>query len=73
MVVLEKVKELLQGRIVLQLESVPERPFRLAVLLFCRGDGLGEAKEWQGEVDETVLVIFQLVLAIDDLRLSLIR
>lgn len=37
------------------LEPVPERPFRLVILVLWRHDGLGEGKEGQGQVGEPVL------------------
>ena len=65
---LEPVYDLLQWRIITELEAVPERPLRVAILLLRRRDGLGEAEEGQGEVDETVLVRLELPLAVDDLH-----
>ncbi len=39
----------------------------LTHLLLGRGDWLREPKEWKCEIDETVLVILELVLSIDHL------
>ena len=64
----EPVDNLLERRVVLELEAVPERPLRVAVLILLRRDGLREAEERQCEVDEAVLVVLELVLAIDELR-----
>ena len=65
---LEPINKLLQCRVVLELEAVPERPLSLAVLALLRCDGLGEAEERQREVDEAVLVVLELLLAVDELR-----
>ena len=65
---LEPVDDLLERRVVLELEAVPERPLRVAVLVLLRRDGLREAEERQCEVDEAVLVVLELVLAVDELR-----
>jgi len=54
--VLEKVDDLLESGIVVELETVPERPFSLPVFLLRCEDGLREAEERQSQVDESVLV-----------------
>jgi hypothetical protein len=66
-VVSEVCDEFFKRGVVVQLESVPKGPFSLAILELGGGNRLGKAKEGQSQVDETVLVIFQLVLAVDDL------
>lgn len=45
MVRLEPVDDITEGRVVLENESVPERPLRFAVLLLGSSDGFGEAEE----------------------------
>ena len=67
MLLLEPIDNLLKRRVVLELEPVPERPLGLAVLALLRRDGLGEAEERKREVDEAVLVVLELLLAVDDL------
>ena len=67
MLLLEPINNLLERRVVLELEAVPERPLSAAVLVLLRGDGLGEAEEGKSKIDEAVLVVFQLVLSIDNL------
>ena len=65
---LEVVHDLLERRVVLELEAVPERPLRVSVLVLLRRDGLRETEERQCEVDKAVLVVLELVLAVDELR-----
>ena len=68
MFLLEPVYDLLQWRIIAELEAVPERPLHVAVLVLLRRDGLGETEERQREVDEAVLVVFELGLPVDNLN-----
>ena len=68
MLALEPVNDLLERRVVLELETIPERPLDVAVLVLLRRNGLREPEEGQRKVNEAVLVILQLVLAIDDLE-----
>ena len=63
----EPSDELLQRRVILELKTVPKRPLHTTVLALLRGDRLREPEERQSEIDETVLVVFELVLAVDDL------
>lgn len=42
---LEPVDDLLQRRVVIELESIPERPFDLTIFALLGGDGLGETEE----------------------------
>lgn len=67
MLLLEPVDDLLERRVALDLEAVPERPLGLVVLLLGGRDGLREAEEGEGEVDEAVLVLLNVVLTVDDL------
>ena len=68
MLLLEPVNDILQGRIVVEREPVPEGPLYVAILLLLSCDRLGKAEEGQGEVDETVFEVLQLVLAVDELH-----
>lgn len=61
------IHNLLQRRIAPKREPIPKRPLRIHILLLLRRDRLREAKERQREVDEPVLVVLELVLAVDDL------
>ena len=64
---LEPVDDLPQGRIVLELNAVPERPVSVAILALGRCDGLREAEEGECQVDEPVLVRLNVLLPVDDL------
>lgn len=64
---LEPVNDLRERRVVLELEAVPERPLGRAVLLLGREDRLGKAEERQSQVDEAILVLLNVLLAVDDL------
>lgn len=65
---LEPVNDLLQRRVAVDLEAVPESPLLVLVVLLLGGSNrLGEAEEGKCEVDETVLVLLNVVLAVDDL------
>ena len=67
---LEPVDNLLEGRVVLELDTVPERPLSVTILALGRSDRLREAEEGQSKVDEPVLVLLNILLAIDDLCLQ---
>ena len=67
----EPVDDLAQRRVVGELEAVPQRPLRAPVLVLRRRDRLGEPEERQREVHEAVFVVFEFVLAVDDLRAKL--
>lgn len=83
MVGLEPRQDLLQSRVVFELESVPERPGSLAILFTISGclrvsywqiylvlsssNRLREPEERQCQIYETVLIVLQLVLLINDL------
>ena len=69
-VVLEEVHDLLQRRVVLELKAVPERPLRFIILVLGSGDRLRESEERQCQVHEAILVVLQLVLAINYLNTS---
>jgi len=57
MVRLEPINDLTESRVILENESIPERPLRFAVFLFGSSDGFGEAEERQSKVDEPILVV----------------
>ena len=65
---LEPVYDLLQWRIITELEAVPEGPLNGAILALLGSDRLREAKEGQGEINKAVLVGFECLLSVDDLR-----
>lgn len=67
MIVLEPSDKLLQSRIVLELQAVPQRPFCVTKLILRRRDRLRETEERQSEVNKSVLVFLEFVLAINDL------
>ena len=46
MILLEPIHHFLQRRIIPELETIPQRPFRLAILLLRRSYWLREAEEW---------------------------
>ncbi len=63
----EVIDDVLERRVVLELEPVPERPVDAVVSALLRRDGLREAEERQCQVDEAVLVVLQFLLPIDEL------
>lgn len=68
---LEVTHELVQGHLLVpvvgQHEPVPEGPLVAVVRLGRSLDGLGEIDEGQGQVGESVLVLLQLLVALDKL------
>lgn len=90
MLPLEPLDDILQRRIAIDVETVPDSPLDFAVLrmgqshsdiiiatptsthcthlLLGGSDWLRETKEGQRQVDEAILVILELLLAVDDLR-----
>ena len=70
MVVAEPVDNLAERRVVGELETVPQRPLHSAVLILRGRNRLREPEERQGEVDEAVLVVLKLVLAVNDLDIG---
>ena len=68
MIFLEPIHDFLQRRIVLELEAIPQCPFRLAIFVRRRSDWLGEAEEWQSQVHKSILVTLELLLSIDNLN-----
>jgi len=66
----EPIDNFFKSGVVIEREAVPESPLRRSVLVLLGRDRFGEAEEWEGKVHEAVLVIVELVLAIDELRVS---
>lgn len=60
----------LQGGIILELEPIPKRPLGFAILVLGSRNGLRETKEWKREVNESIFVVLELVLPIDNLDIS---
>lgn len=63
--------EFSQGNI-FDLESIPQLvnsdiPILAYVFILGTCDGFAEAKEWQCKVDETILVLLDVVVAVEDL------
>lgn len=67
---LEPVYDVLQRRVVAELETVPQRPLGRAVLELRGGDGFREAKEGEGKIDKSILVLLQLRLAVNELNVD---
>lgn len=67
MLCFEPRDEVIERRVVGKLESVPKRPFSGAVFTFRSCDRFGETKEWQCKVNKSILVVFELLLAVNDL------
>ena len=65
---LEPVDDFLECRVARELEAIPERPLDLSILALLGSDRLREAKEGQGKIHKAVLVGFECLLSIDDLR-----
>ena len=67
MFLLEPRDDLLEGGVVLELEAVPQRPLCRSVLVLLGRYRFRETEERQGEVHESIFVVLEFVLAIDDL------
>lgn len=67
MLLLEPRDDLLERRVVLELEAIPQRPLRRPILVLLGRYRFRETEERQGEVHEPIFVVLKLVLAIDDL------
>lgn len=67
MVGLEPCDKLLQSRVVLELQAIPQSPFRVTKLFLLGRDRFRETKERQSEVHKSVLVFLEFVLPINDL------
>lgn len=64
---LEPRDDLLEGRIVLEHEAIPQRPLRRPVLVCLGRYRLRETEERQREVHKPVFVVVEFILAVDDL------
>jgi hypothetical protein len=67
MLLLEPRDDLLEGRVILKLEPIPQRPLRRPVLVLLGRYRFRETEEGQGEVHEPIFVVIELVLAVYDL------
>jgi hypothetical protein len=67
MLLLEPRDEILERRVILKLEPVPQRPLRRPVLGLLGRYRFRETEERQGEVHEPIFVVIELVLAVYDL------
>ena len=67
MLLLEPRDDLLERRVVLELEAIPQRPLRRPILVLLGRYRFRKTEERQGEVHEPIFVVLKLVLAIDDL------
>ena len=67
MLLIEPCDDLLESRVILKLEPIPQRPLRRPVLGLLGRYRLRETKEGQGEVHEPIFVVIELVLAVYDL------
>jgi hypothetical protein len=67
MLLLEPRDDILERRVILKLEPIPQRPLRRPVLLLLGRYRFRETEEGQGEVHEPVFVVIELVLAVYDL------
>lgn len=67
MILFEVSHDFLQSGVILELKAVPESPHCLSVLGLRCGDGFRESEEWQSQVNETILIVFQFLLSADDL------
>ena len=67
MFLLEPCDNILERRVVFEHKAIPQRPLRRPVLIFLGHNWLRETEERQGEVHESIFVVLEFVLAIDDL------
>jgi len=49
--------ELLERRVIFELQPVPKGPFSVLEFVLCGSDGLRETEEGQSKVDKTVLEV----------------
>jgi hypothetical protein len=64
---LEPRDDLLERRVVLEHEAIPQRPLRGPVFVFLGRYRFRETEERQGKVHEPVFVVLEFVLSINDL------
>lgn len=67
MLLLEPPDDLLERRVILELEAIPQRPLCRPILVLLGRYRFREPEERQGEVHEPVFVVLELVLAVNDL------
>jgi hypothetical protein len=67
MLLLEPLDDVLERRVILKLEPIPQRPLRRSILVLLGRYRFRETEEGQGEVHEPVFVVIELVLAVYDL------
>ena len=67
MVSLKPSDELLERRVILELQPVPKGPLSVFEFVLCSSNGLRETEERQSKVDKAILEVLKLVLAINDL------
>lgn len=67
MLLLEPRDDLLERRVILELEAIPQRPLCRPILILLGRYWFRETEERQGEVHEPIFVVLKLVLAVNDL------
>jgi hypothetical protein len=65
--------DLLERRVILKLEPIPQRPLRRPILVLLGRYRFRETEEGQGEVHEPIFVVIELVLAVYDLIREALR
>ena len=67
MLLLEPRDDLPERWVVLEFEAIPQRPLRRPVLVLLGLYRFRETEERQGEIDEPIFVLIELILSINDL------
>jgi len=62
---LEVSDDVLQRRIILELETIPEGPLNGTIHRLFGGDRFRETEEWKSQINESVLVVLKFVLLVD--------
>ena len=62
---LEVSDDVLQRRIILELETIPEGPLNGTIRRLFGGDRFRETEEWKSQINESVLVVLKFVLLVD--------
>jgi len=57
--------DVLQRRIILELETIPEGPLNGTIRRLFGGDRFREPEEWKSQIDKSVLVVLKFVLLVD--------
>lgn len=65
MFLLEVGDDVFQRRIILELETIPEGPLNGTIRRLFGSDRFREPEEWKSQIDESILVILELVLLVD--------